>query len=114
MLPQVQETNRRLSHFLELVQQQESGPLQIQASELAELLSELRKVEQLRAAALGTGDEALTRSLAEYRAHLQHLDAMLPRLQARYAAEKARLERDRAHLQAASGWAQTQEMLRRR
>ncbi len=113
-LQQVQETNRKLSHFLRLAQEQESGPLRIVAADLLRLSSELRKMEQLRAAKSDSGDASLAEAWAEYRKHLENLAFLLPGLQARYAAEKARLERDRAHLQAASGWVQTQEMLRRR
>ena len=113
VLQQMQETNRRLSRVLELIRQQESGPLRIEEVDLAGLSAELRKVEQLRAA-MPDRDKSLAATLTEYKERLQGLAALLPGLQARFAAEKARLERDRSHLQAASGWAQSQEVLRRR
>jgi len=50
----------------------------------------------------------------EYRNHLENLRDILPGLQARYITERARLERDRAHQHAASGWVQSQELLQRR
>lgn len=109
----LQETNGKLHRLLELMQQQESGPIRVNAVDLAGLLSELQRVAQLRKAKSKT-DPTLAAEFAEYRKVLENLRAMVPRLQARYVAEKARLERDHNHLRAASGWAHSQDMLQRR
>jgi hypothetical protein len=109
----LQENNGKLHHLLELIQQQESGPIRITAADLAGLLSELQKVGQLREER-SCNEAALAAEFAKYRKALEHLRAILPKLQARYVAEKARLERDRKHLYAASGWAHSQEMLHHR
>ena len=113
-LQQMQETNRKLRRLLELVPQQESGPLRIAATDLTSLLTELRKVEQFRMSGANTCDGPLAAEVEEYRQNLEGLRDVLPRLQARYVAERARLEHNRAHLQAATGWAQNQGSLHRR
>ena len=46
----LQETNGKLHRLLELMQQQESGPIRVNAVDLAGLLSELQRVAQLRKA----------------------------------------------------------------
>ncbi len=109
----LQETNGKLHRLLELIHQQESGPIRVTAVDLAGLLSELQKVAHLRKTKNGN-DPAFAAEFVEYRRALENLRAMLPKLQARYVAEKARLERDRNHLRAANGWARSQEMLQRR
>jgi hypothetical protein len=114
VLQQMQAINSRLARLTSLIQQQGSGPLRIGAEELAALLAELRRIEDLRAGKHDGSDRSLAAAKAEYRVHLENLATLLPRLQARYLAEKAHLEHDQAHVQAASGWAQSQEMLRRR
>lgn len=106
----LQETNGKLHRLLQLMQQQESGPIRVTAVDLAGLLAELQKIAQLRKAK-GKTDPTLAAEFAEYRKILENLRAMLPKAQARYIAEKARLEHDRNHLRAASGWAHSQEML---
>jgi len=110
---QMQQINHKLCRVLELIQQQESGPVRVTDADLARLLSELQKAEQIRATATRNGDE-LCSEFVEYRRNLEDLRVMLPKLQARYSAERARLQHDHSHLQAANGWAQTQEMLQRR
>lgn len=110
---QMHETNRRLRDFLELIPQQESGPLRIGPADLTSLLAELKNVERFRKNEINA-DARLDTELAEYRKNLEDLRGLLPSLQARYIAERARLEHDRSHLQAAAGWAQTQEILHRR
>ena len=114
VLQQLQAINGRLAHLTSLIRQQESGPLRIGANDLAVLLAELRRIEDLRTANHGWSDESLTAAQEEYKLHLENLSALLPSLQARYLAEKAHLEHDQAHAQAASGWAQSQEILRPR
>jgi len=109
----MQETNRKLKHLCELIREQESGPLHITAPDLANLSSELKSVEQLRARA-NSSDGSLHPVFIEYRNHLENLRDILPGLQARYITERARLECDRAHQHAASGWVQSQELLYRR
>jgi hypothetical protein len=113
-LQQMQAVNGRLAQVTNLIQQQESGPLRISADDLVLLLAELRRAEDLRVSNSGWKNESFAVAQAEYRTHLENLSAMLPRLQARYLAEKSHLERDQAHVQAATGWAQSQEMLRQR
>jgi hypothetical protein len=111
ILQQLQAINGRLAHLTTLIQQQESGPLRISADDLAGLLAELRRIEDVRSANCGWSDESLNAAQEQYKSHLENLSALLPRLQARYLAEKAHLERDHVHLRAANDWAQTQEIL---
>ena len=49
--------------------------------------------------------EALEKETLEYRNHLESLKLFLPDLHVRLLAERARLEKARAHLSAASAWA---------
>src|SRR5437667_9942942 len=63
---QMHETNRRLRDFLELIPQQESGPLRIGPADLTSLLAELKNVERFRKNEINA-DARLDTELAEYR-----------------------------------------------
>lgn len=72
---------------------------------LAAVLSEILSVrEMLLRNERSPGNLELTAELGKYRSHLEHLRILMPSLQAELLTERARLEAERSHLEAASGW----------
>ena len=49
----------------------------------------------------------LAKEVSDYRNSMERLQQMLPKIQGRLLAEKARLESERSHLVAAANWAKT-------
>ena len=80
----------------------------VQANDLQDLLAEL-----LRASGcLGTGPEEkltdgeLESEIAEYRANLESLAKVLPSVQGRLLAERARIQIEQSHIAARKAWAE--------
>ncbi|HUK23299.1 MAG TPA: hypothetical protein VLV49_01870 [Terriglobales bacterium] len=73
---------------------------------LTGILSDLQAAGQC----LNSGSQAPTpefeKEVSAYRENVQRLELLLPRVQERMLSEKARLEGIRAHLAAASAWAE--------
>ena len=72
-----------------------------------ELLAELRRAAELLVGIPqpSTPDRLLEEELADYHCQVKQLEKILPAIQGRLLSEKARLESARAHLSAASAWA---------
>ena len=103
--PDLHETNGKLRQFLEKLSTSSGAPACL-SSDLAAILAQLlRAGEWLREAGPGGDNAALQKEIDEYRDNLERLRNLLPDVQAGLLAERARLESERAHLEAASGCA---------
>jgi hypothetical protein len=81
---------------------------QVQASDLQELLAELLRTSGcLRTGSAGAaaGTE-LEVEIAEYRTNLESLAKVLPSVQGRLLAERARIQIEQSHIAARKAWAQ--------
>ena len=104
----VKTTNRQISQFLEMVAQQESGPIRVTATHLSDLLSDIQEMNAaLYQYSHGAKNVRGEHEIIEYRANLEKLNAAMPPLKARLLTERAHLEHERNHLKAAVRWAQT-------
>jgi hypothetical protein len=80
----------------------------IQANDLQELLAELLRASSC----LHIGSEGVTRhselenEIADYRANLESLAKVLPSVQGRLLAERARLQIEQSHVAARKAWAE--------
>ena len=103
----LQVINARLRAVLADWQTTSGEPASLKTPVLADLLEDLRRAaEWLRAIPPNSPpDDELAREISEYRNHVQQLQQILPAIQARMLAEKARLESARSHLAAAAAWA---------
>ena len=77
----------------------------ITAGELRELVSILRRIGVWLRSKNSASTTALENDVQEYRKNLEHLHRALPAFHAWLLVESTRLERDCAHSQAASNWA---------
>ena len=100
--------NSSLRAWLVRLRAEPMGLTEIQAKDLHDLLAEL-----LRASgALQSGrrespaDAELEAEIAEYRSHLEALSKVLPNVQGRLLAERARLQIEQAQLAARKAWAE--------
>jgi len=77
----------------------------------ASVLTVLQRGSEVRRA-LSTelaGNPDIVAQLKLYRRHLEELGEVLPRIQGRLLAERARLEGEQSHLAAASAWVQANQ-----
>jgi hypothetical protein len=75
------------------------------AQGLSTLLADLTEIgPQLDGRSMRSNHETYVRELREYRRLLQELQREIPVLHSRFLAERARLERERNHLQATTCW----------
>lgn len=76
--------------------------------ELAYLLSEVASTARLSRifTAESLENAATARELSEYRQTLEELQRLLPAIQTKLLADRARLENERCHCSAASDWAE--------
>jgi hypothetical protein len=81
---------------------------QIQASDLQELLAELLRTSGcLRTGSpAATPDAELESEIAEYRTNLESLAKVLPSVQGRLLAERARIQIEQSHIAARKAWAE--------
>jgi hypothetical protein len=80
----------------------------IEAKDLKDLLAELQRASGcLRIGTAGVlPDPALTNEILEYRANLETLAKVLPSVQGRLLAERARLQNTQSQLAARNAWAE--------
>ena len=106
----LREANRRIPDWLDCVIARKEQAAVATPEQMAGLLSELLKVgEGLRAEPIpGHGvDPELDNELEEYRRNVERLQRMLPVIHSQLLVERARLEFQRARVQAAAEWART-------
>jgi hypothetical protein len=113
-LETLRQVNQNLRSALARLRPEKTHCSAIRLQDFSSLLAELlRASECLRpgpdsddTAALEAGfDSRVEKEALEYRANLEKLCRFLPGLHVRLLAEKARLEKARAHLAAAENWA---------
>jgi len=80
----------------------------IQAQDLHDLLAELLRTSGcLRSGSAGTSpDLELETEIADYRTNLESLAKVLPSVQGRFLAERARLQIEQSHIAARKAWAE--------
>ena len=80
----------------------------IQANDLHELLAELLRTSGCLRIGLenATPDTELENEIADYRANLESLAKVLPTVQGRFLAERARLQIEQSHIAARKAWAE--------
>jgi len=99
------ETNRKLRNLLIRLREAQTDAV---PAILTELMDELvRASDLLRAPAEHGPDAYLEQQINQYCDNIKQLQEMLPAIQGRLIAERARLENIRSHLAAAANWAQT-------
>jgi len=99
------ESNARLRSLSDLLAAPSQLSLTLQHfSAVREELRHAQRVRREIAAAGGTATPSARKEQAEYRATLEKLQGLLSSLHTRMLVERARLDRDRSHLEAASSW----------
>ncbi len=112
-LESLRQTNDRLRSTIRKWQNPDDSS-GIEPESLTGLLEELRQTAKLLGK-VPSGPPLETeweRALSDYRSHAQQLEKLLPGVQGRLLAEKARLESARAHLAAAAAWMEGQKKTR--
>ena len=103
----VQHACEVLAGFLELLDLAERANVPVYPEDLAATFVEIARVgEVLRADTRVPPDPELEEALGQYRVLLERLRESMPRLHCRLLLERARLEVQRSHLEAASVWAE--------
>ena len=100
------ETNRKLRNLL-IRLREAAAPADVVAASLTELMDELLHASDLLRGAETGPDADLEQQINQYRGNIEQLQEMLPAIQGRLIAERARLENIRSHLAAAANWTQT-------
>ncbi len=104
----LRETNRRLPEWLDVVVARQEQAAVATPEQMSGLLSELLKAgEELRAEPIPEKgiDPELDDELEKYRLNVERLQRMLPAIHSQLLVERARLESQRARVQAAAEWA---------
>jgi hypothetical protein len=108
LLQRLNQANQTLSKVLALLTNGGSGQVAITPDDLAGMLAELLRVgEWLKDRRIRENDSEVAWAIREYRGHLELLGMLMPSLHAQLLTERARLEAERSHLEAASAWAGT-------
>jgi hypothetical protein len=99
-------TNRRLAGLLEELSGTNMAAPAV-ATKMEMILTELlRAGGWFQNAAVAPLDRELQDEMNRYRWNLERLQALLPEVHAKLLVERARLESERTHLEAANAWAQ--------
>ncbi len=103
--------NAKLRAILSSWQSETAVPAAITPQTLIDLLADLHNAaELLRGVPSGSAqDPELEKVIGTYRQNVEQLEKTLPAIQGRLLAEKARLESVRAHLAAATAWAEARK-----
>lgn len=108
LLQRLNIANANLARLLECLRGDSSVQGAIHSDHLALILSELLRVgEWLHNRSVPSGDPKLAAAIAAYRSYLEQLSRLMPLLHVQLLTERARLEAERCHLEAAAGWAGT-------
>ncbi len=101
----LQDANGKMRHMLAMLVLQDSGPLQVGAEDLSNLLFSIQYAShQLESHA--DSINTVKSEISEFHRHLEQMKTALPHLHSRLLAERARLELERRHLNAATHWAE--------
>jgi hypothetical protein len=105
--------NEHLREVLARWMAEPSDPNAFQTEALAPLLARLTRASELLNGVVvrNPPDLQLEKEISDYRSNVEKLQELLPLIQSRLLAEKARLESARAHLQAATAWADSRKKL---
>jgi hypothetical protein len=104
----LRETNHRLPNWLDCIVARREQAAAVTPEQMSGLLSELMKAgEGLRAEPIPARgvDPELDEELEKYRLNVERLQRMLPAIHSQLLVERARLEYQRARVQAAAEWA---------
>ena len=106
-LEPIKRANRNLGTLLKQLEDN-SVCMAIAPDDLAIVLTELLSVgEWLHTESIPRNDPEVAQALSQYRSYLDRLRLLMPSLHTQLLTERARLESERSHLEAASAWAGT-------
>ena len=98
--------NAKIRTILEQVQPAQGRPNMVLPQEFCGMLESLMRAgDWLRTLPRPSGDLELVSEVAEYRANLERLRQVLPRIKTCLLAERARQESERSRLATAMAWA---------
>jgi hypothetical protein len=105
LLQRLKVANQNLSQLIQLLLPSDSPREPIGPDHLAVVLTEILTVgEWLQNGRVPGDDVGLAAAIRQYRNHLERLRGLLPSLHADLLTERARLESERSHLEAATAW----------
>ena len=102
---QLEKTNDKLRQLLETLGPADVSPT-LNTQDVAAVFTEVMQVgEWLRDGLARNAEGPMANELARYHQHLEQLRQILPRIHGHLLTERARLEAERTHLEAAAAWA---------
>ncbi len=101
----LQTANGKMRQMLGILVLQDSGPLQVTAGDLSDLLMSIQYASH-ELESHENHAKSVKSELSEFHRNLEQLKLALPHLHTRLLAERARLELQRRHVNAASHWAE--------
>ena len=103
--------NVHLRAALNRMQPEPGAPWLLKADDLSDLRAVILRAAKCQRAieANATPEAEAVKELREYRTNMEELAWVLPNVQGRLLAEKARLQNGRAHLAAIESWAQASQ-----
>jgi hypothetical protein len=108
-VPALHQTNVRLRFWLDSLFPDpalpDASPRSATPQQMAGLLSELMRAGQWLQVLPRDRDAALDQELDDYRKNVERLRALLPSIHSTLLGERARLEQERARVEAATEWA---------
>ena len=112
LLERVQHANQNLGQLVDMLAADQER-IRITPEHLSILLAELLRVgETVQSEGVPENDPELSMALHQYRQHMERLRELLPSLQACLLNERARLEAERSHLEAACAWTESSKHTR--
>jgi len=104
---ELEKTNGKLQLLLETLGPAEAPPA-INTQHVADVFAEVMRVgEWLRDGLARNAEGRMAEELGRYHRHLEQLRQLLPRIHGHLLTERARLEAERNHLEAAAAWARS-------
>jgi len=104
---ELEKSNGKLQLLLETLGPAEASPA-INTQHVADVFAEVMRVgEWLRDGLADSATGRMAEELARYHQHLEQLRQFLPRIHGHLLTERARLEAERIHLEAAAAWARS-------
>ena len=104
---ELEKTNGKLQHLLELLAPTQPS-LAVNTQHVADVFAEVMRVgEWLRDGLARNAEGRMAEELGRYHQHLEQLRKLLPRIHGHLLTERARLEAERTHLEAAAVWARS-------
>ena len=105
LLDRLNRANEHLARVLGLLTEAPAAGVPLTPEHLSNMLIELLSIGERLQRRHAEHDPELANAIRVYRQHLERLRACLPCLHAQLLTERARLEAERSHLEAASAWA---------